>query len=379
MIVSHKFFGKDLVYGWTVLIQVLLTSPKLSRAEPLTQTNEWSVLLPALSDSSPAVASDGTIYFGTFFGDLHALKADGSRKWIFSAGREIKGSPAVGPDGTVYFGSRNRKLYAVQPDGQEKWNFKTGAWVDSSPAVGADGTVYFGSWDKNFYAISSNGTEKWRFQTGGELVSSPAIGADGTIYFGSHDHKLYALTPDGKKTWEYAADGAIVSSPAIDKDGSIYFTSVDGFFYALNPEGSLKWRLKTGGITESSPVIGQDGTIFVGVNEKLWAITPNGKQNWARPGHLFISATPLALADNSVCYLSRDGYLLNVDSPEQYKWVFNLGFGEVAPAIGATGTIYSIGAILNVGFYLYAVSNRVGVAQSPWPKFRGNARNTGHR
>jgi outer membrane protein assembly factor BamB len=376
--VSRKRLVWDLLLACSILVQAIL-APYLSRAEALTRTNEWSLLLSALSDSSPAVGSDGTIYFGTFTGDLYALRQDGSRKWIFNAGREIRGSPAIGADGTIYFGSRDRSFYAVRDNGQEAWKFKTGGWIDTSPAVGADNSVYFGSWDKNFYALSPEGNKKWQFQTQGEIVSSPAIGADGTIYFGSHDHKFYALSSGGGKVWEYASGGPIISSPAIDKDGSLYFSSVDGFFYALTPEGSLKWRLKTGGITESSPIIGQDNTLFLGVNEKLWAIAPDGKKTWERPGQLFISATPLALADNSVCFVAQDGYLLNVTAREECRWIFPLGYGGVAPAIGPTGTIYAVGAVYNVGFKLYAVSNDVGVAQSSWPKFRGNFRNTGHR
>jgi outer membrane protein assembly factor BamB len=86
----------------------------------------------------------------------------------FQGGRvEIKSSPAVADDGTIYFGSRDRKLYAVTPQGKQKWTFATGAWIDSSPAIGADGTVYFGSWDANFYALNPDGSEKWKFPTGG--------------------------------------------------------------------------------------------------------------------------------------------------------------------------------------------------------------------
>ena len=29
-------------------------------------------------------------------------------------------------------------------------------------------------------------------------------------------------------------------------------------------------------------IIGLDGTIYVGVNQELWSITPDGKKNWAR-------------------------------------------------------------------------------------------------
>src|SRR3989442_2280693 len=149
-------------------------------------TNEWSLITGAPSETCPAIAPDGTIYFGTFTGRLWAVQPDGSRKWIFRAGLEIKSSPAVGGDGTIYFGSRDRKCYALRSDGKKKWEFPTGGWVDSSPALGDDGGIFFGSWDKTFYALGPDGTKRWQFLTGGPIVSSPAIGANGAIYFGSH-------------------------------------------------------------------------------------------------------------------------------------------------------------------------------------------------
>ena len=76
-------------------------------------TNKWCVEIGSDSDSSPAVGTDGTIYFGTFDGKLWALRPDGSNKWVFQVNSEIRSSPALGTDGTVYIGSRNRKLYAV--------------------------------------------------------------------------------------------------------------------------------------------------------------------------------------------------------------------------------------------------------------------------
>src|SRR5205085_3666549 len=111
-------------------------------------TNKWSLRIDASSETCPAIAPDGTLYFGTFVGRLWAVRPDGSPKWTFRAGSEIKSSPAVASDGTIYFGSRDRKCYALRPDGKKKWEFSTGAWVDSSPAVAADGTVCLGSWDK---------------------------------------------------------------------------------------------------------------------------------------------------------------------------------------------------------------------------------------
>jgi outer membrane protein assembly factor BamB len=360
----------------TILTWVLI--PLQSGAEPRSLTNAWSVLLHYPVDSSPAIADDGTIYFGVWNGDLRALSPDGSPKWTFHAGREIKSSPAIGADGSIYFGSRDRKLYAVAPDGKRKWDYKTGAWVDSSPAIGADGTIYFGSWDKSFYALDSGGSKKWQFQTGGEIDSSPAVGADGRIYFGSHDRNFYALSPDGQKLWAFATAGPIISSAAIGKDVAIYFTSVDGYLYALKADSSLKWRLKTGGVSASSPVIGEDETIYVGVNSRLWAVTCDGRKKWEQDALLPIDATPLALADGSVCFDSRAGILCNLTSPNQRNWIFDQNwYGTVSPAIGSKGDVYAVGQILGTGCLLYGLRADATLAHSFWPKFRGNMRNTG--
>ncbi len=357
-----------------ILLLALLLVAGRARADWPTLTNEWATPIKTFSDSSPAVADNGTIYFGTFLGDLWALNPDGSRQWVFHAGREVWSSPAIADDGTIYFGSRNRKLFALTPQGREKWEFKTGGWVDSSPAVAVNGTVYFGSWDKRFYAVRPDGSQAWVFPTGGPIVSSAAVGSDGRIYFGSHDATLYALTPDGNKAWTHTTGGPILSSPAIDKDGTVYFTSVDGFFYALNPDGTLKWRLKTGGVTSSSPVIGEDGTLYVGVNNHLEALSPEGKLKWEQLATAF-DDTPLALADGFVTYVQGQ-WLMTQDAPAHWNWTFCIYEHEYAsPGIGPKGDIYMPGATAGAKRGFYAFPAKVPLAGSAWPKFRADPRN----
>jgi outer membrane protein assembly factor BamB len=359
---------------------MLLSNPARGEGVP-SLTNEWAVsLVRGPCESAPALGADGTVYFGAWPDQLWALNPDGSRKWVFYAHNQIRSSPAVGLDGTVYFGSRDRRFYAVRADGRKHWEFLTGAWVDSSPALARDGTLYFGSWDKAFYALNADGTRKWQFQTTGPIVSSPAVGIDDTIYFGSHDKKFYALSPDGRRKWEFATGGPIISSPALGEDQTVYFTSVDGWFYALSADGRLRWRLRTGGITESSPVIGRDGLIYVAVNASWWGITPDGTKQWENVQEGPIENSAVALADSSMCFLSYYGLLSNRDRDHALRWNYYLyGFRHGSPAIGPTGTIYvpdnSIG---NFGAGFTALRASTPLAQTPWPKFRGNARNTGN-
>jgi outer membrane protein assembly factor BamB len=356
----------------------LLLSLTVARGQRIL-TNEWKLGIGSGSDSAPAVGTDGTIYFGTWKGKLWAVNPDGSRKWVFEAQNEIKSAPAVGTDGTVYFGSRDRRFYAVQANGKKRWEFPTGAWVDSSPALARDGTICFGSWDQRFYALNPDGSKKWQFQTSGPIVSSPAIGADGTIYFGSHDKKFYALAADGRKKWEFATGGPIISSPALDKDPCLYFTSVDGCLYALNLDGSLRWRLRTGGITESSPVIGPDGTIYVGVLQQVWAINPDGTKKGPVIGEDYLfETTPVVLADGSICAVPRSGLLIDADPKGNRVWTYYLyGYGYASPAVGPTGAIYVPDCGIE-GVAFTALRASAALAHSPWPKFRGNPRNTGN-
>ncbi|MDB6112754.1 MAG: Pyrrolo-quinoline quinone [Pedosphaera sp.] len=343
----------------------------------------WSRVLgnSAAFDSSAAIAPDGTVYVTSSNARLQALDPSGRQKWFFRTGSDIKSSPAIGDDGTIYFGSRDRKCYAVTPEGRQKWSFRVGAWVDSSPAIGADGTIYFGSWDNKFYAVNPEGRERWEFATEGPIDSSPAIGADGTIYFGSHDKKFYALYPDGKLKWAFETGGAIISSPAIAGDGTLYITSVDGNLYAVTPEGTKKWRLHTGGVRSSSPVLDEAGQIYIGVNNCLWIVNAAGtKEKWEfcvndEAHTLHIDSSPAIVADGIFIFGSDQGSLYGFSATNNpSEWSVSLG-GRVtaSPTIAPDGTVY----IGSNATKFHAVRGTKGLANSSWPKFRGNLRQTG--
>src|SRR3989338_1637965 len=118
---------------------------------------------------------------------------DGTVKWTFETGAGIESSPAIASDGTIYITSFSNFLFAINPDGTEKWMFSIKVSSDTwtSPAIGHDGTIYIGSSRHNggiggkLYAINPDGKEKWHFQAESDIFPSPAIGDDGTIYFGS--------------------------------------------------------------------------------------------------------------------------------------------------------------------------------------------------
>ena len=120
-------------------------------------------------------------------------------------------------------------------------------------------------------------------------------------------------------------------------DGIQYLGTYVNYLYAIKPDGSLKWKYNTDDWIYSSPAIGSDGAIYVGSYDNyLYAINPDGSLKW------------------------------------NYKtdhWIYS------SSAIGSDGTIY----VGSVDSYLYAIQGgSEGLADTPWPKFRKNNRNTGN-
>ena len=217
----------------------------------------------------PAISPDGTIFFSK-----GALHPNGTVKWKLQPGLAEApkfSAPAVASDGSIYFGTSDGYLHAFSSDGAPKWNFHVDqGYVFASPALAEDGTVYFGvNGSDYFYAVAPNGTLKWKFTTKGNVLSSAAVGGDGTIYFGCEDGHFYALDATGRMKWRFPraeADKqkrqeyespktgrrghrnpqaensssfhpinvASTSSPAIGIDGTLYFASLDGHLYALH-------------------------------------------------------------------------------------------------------------------------------------------------
>lgn len=73
-------------------------------------------------------------------------------EFVFAAG--LWSSPAIASDGTIYVGSCDSNVYAITAGGTEQWRFQTDSGVVSSPAIDTDGSVYVASRDGNLYALA---------------------------------------------------------------------------------------------------------------------------------------------------------------------------------------------------------------------------------
>jgi outer membrane protein assembly factor BamB len=328
--------------------------------------------------SSPAIGPDGTIYIGSNDSSLYAIRANGTLKWRYPTGGDVQSAPAIAADGTVYVGSDDNHLYALNPeDGTVKWSYLTYGHVHTAPAIAVDGTVYVGSFDDRLYALNPLGTLKWYFPTEGNVESSPAIGKDGTIYVGSDDNYFYVMDPAGILEWRDYASADVRSSPATAADGTIYFGTdcrTEPDFYAVNHDNTIKWTL-FGDHVRSSPAIGTDGSIYFGSSDNyLYALNADGTLRWRYMTGGDIDAGPAIAADGTIYFGSFDHCLYAVNDEGTLKWRYETG-GDVrsAPTIGPDGTVY----FASHDGYLYALKGTSPLADSPWPKFHHDLRNTG--
>jgi len=314
----------------------------------------WAFLTGGPIVSSPAIADDGSVLFGSQDDKVYALAHDGTPKWAYATGDIIFSSPAVAHDGTVYIGSDDDHLYAV-PAGQSKprWMFQVGSCpqrvgigpeasrcdVDAGPTIGPDGVIYTGG--DGVYAINPDGTLRWRFATGGHVSSAPAVLPDGTVVAGSQDDLVYAIGPNGQKRWDFRAGGDVESAPTVGDDGTIYFGSDDHKLYALTLDGALRWAFTTGGDIRASVGVG-NGVVYVGsFDAQLYAVRLDGTLAWTfRSGDRIVSAA-LIDAKGAVLFGSQDDRLYCLEPDGHLRWSVELG-GDVdsSPTLAADGTIF---------------------------------------
>lgn len=349
------------------------------------------------------------------------------QKWVYSPGSAIYSSPALASDGTIYIAA-GTKLYAVNPDGTQKWAFTTVGQITTSPTVGKDGTIFV-SPSKYVYAVKTNGTEKWEwgsnrayhspvffdnanggniyvssldgftfgrrasdynacgsYNTGSGILSEPS--SDGSFLYISTDNgilyafKIYLYSYE--KEWIFTGDSKMQGNPAFASDGTVYLGTTTQL-YALDPTqepgnvGDEEWKFpgtgKSVDFSRSKPVVAQDGTIYAPSAEGLYAINPNGTLKW-RFGSTSISNAPLVGDNGTVYAVFSSGHFcaLNPEDGSE-RWSCELGSAvSASPAMADDGTLY---IATENGDLLAYTSYSTGLAESSWPKFQGDAANTG--
>jgi len=338
-----------------------------------------------------SIGPEGNIYIPA--SDIPALlcrNTNGNRRWEFipESEGELSIGATIAEDGTIYIGTEEGNLYALTPTGQKKWQATFRSGITALPALGADGTIFIQTENDSVFAINpEDGSRKWVFYAGGG-EHSPVIGPDGTVFV-SQDDTLYALSPsDGQIKWRYGMRQAVAAPPAIDTRSSvIYVTDEDGWLASVNlADGMENWAVRFVGEL-SAPVVGSDGTIYITLTGTLLSLSPgNGDINWQFIPPLTGDASTPAVSNTGVIYFlcvgltdnqgDRDS-LYAVNSDGTRRWAAGLGIGTPgefisAPKIDDAGYIY-----IGDGTRAWCVVGYGGPANSSWPMFGADIKNSG--
>jgi len=156
----YSAIGCYWVPGDTSAEQVAMES-KLLAIHP-DGTPKWSVTTQLWAQSSPSIGADGTLYVGTTHHPLdvpawfYAITPEGQIKWKYDTYDDVKdlppaqvnspdiyNSPAIDSNGLIYFGNEVGLLYALSPDKKVEW-IDNDIWSlhDQGPALSRDGTLY---------------------------------------------------------------------------------------------------------------------------------------------------------------------------------------------------------------------------------------------
>jgi outer membrane protein assembly factor BamB len=335
---------------------------------PTSPSLKWTFRAGLLAES-PAMAADGTLYFGSLDGNLYAVNADGTEIWRSAVG-QISGMPALSTEDVIYVGAASpveEMFHALNRDGTVAWSYHLeGYIVEASPLVGPDGTLYLAASNPqtgtgSVVALSADGSERWRYDVASRLPFSPAMGSEGTLYVGTGDGKLCALDPEGSALWQ-APLGEVNSSCAVGSAGTIYIGTAAGY-QALNPkDGSVIWSFSPpAGSANSTPTLGPEGTLYVTSSEnELYALSREGALVWAfsaqfeeeREVHF---SSPATIDSEGMLYVgTREGEVLAIGPDGSLLWRSLLPEGGmilVGAAIGSDGTLY-VGA----GSNMYAIA-----------------------
>lgn len=308
----------------------------------------WPVawLLPALAFASP---DPWPMFRGNPQRTGHAAvegPSHGRVVWRFHAGAPVRSPPAVAADGTIYFGSDARKIHAVDPSGKLRDAFPVKGRVWAAPLL-ADGRVFVGSDDQRFYALEWRDGRlalAWQHRTRDFVLGSALpIGSD--VVFGSWDGGLYRLRrPDGRLRWRYRCRGDVESSAALSRDRrTIYVGSRDRKLHAVSSAGRRRWWMRAGDSVNSTPAVGADGTIFVGSDDgRLYAVSPRGERRWAFRAEADILSSPALHPSGETVYVgSHDGRLYAIDARTgQPRWRFDCDVVWSSPAVDRAGNVY---------------------------------------
>jgi hypothetical protein len=346
----------------------------LAPDQPLTRWSFGSLAFTPLTGviGVPAVGAGGgstaRIYVASDTGILYGVDPDGSEVWegITTAGAGF----AVGPAVTQVTIASNPVEQIVVPDGVASPNSRV--WRATSTLLASIGTN-----NRDFHAapLILNGAVFFATQTGGggtSLLTKHTIAADGTLGSVTVD----SVNP-GVPYFGVITDGTNLYAATRPATGTGLLLKIDTAF--TRTAGVPIWSdvLTAAGLA-GEPTIGVDGKLYAGD----LAATPTVQQFNAATGVAATFVTPLGSVgmtplqgSDGHLYVPRRPGVLDAYDGNLLSWTF-----DPPGTILRYATMDCQGRLFTAsGATVYAfITDDHGLADTPWPSLRRDARNTGN-
>lgn len=197
-------------------------------------------------------------------------------------------SPAIGSDGVIYF-VYDGSIVALNPDGSTKWKYEHETQGDDEegpnfvPTI-TDEHLFIKNYT-HIMAIDLDGNHLWTEHLGHASLptqSNILVADDGNLYF-AHDDRLLSYNPDGELLWEVEVDSDTSymsghNGLALSEEGLIIGLFLPNL-YAFDLEGNEVWQTE-GLRTYGAITIDSEGTSYFAGGNKLYSVGSNGNLNW---------------------------------------------------------------------------------------------------
>jgi outer membrane protein assembly factor BamB len=263
---------------------------------------KWSYNAGYPLQSSPIIDGSGSIYFGAG-NNVYAVGDAGSQaysKWLtpFVTNAHVNSSPALSSNGYLYFGSDDGYVYAVNSfTGLLKWAFDASGNLNTNPnlpvhpiytsaSIDASANVIIGTGSYMngllYYLDGLTGAVIWTktdflSNFNGPFYNTVAINGD-TIYLSTIAYVFAINRLNGTTKWYYYNTNCYYTSAAVDASGTLYFGSIKaktinqytanaGVLHCVTDNGNSfteNWGLQVCNPGRlAPPVIGTNQTIYI--------------------------------------------------------------------------------------------------------------------
>ena len=314
-----------------------------------TNVRNWATPVSNYMIGGAAIAADGTIYIGTYGGQLYKLHGTtGAILQTLNTGgscaaRRPSPQTARSTSGPTQ-ASWSRSIRApLRSSGAMRaaiaWAHRL-RWHLTAPSTSRQKTI---TCTRSTRTAHSSGAT--RPQRACKLAGYRARrhGVRGGL-----DWFVYALNPaTGAMKWRVGLDWAIQHHPVLGRFGRLYISAA-GTLYAIDTSnGTIAWKKEIGTDSAKSASVAANGVVYVGTGTtatggagSFQALTADGETLWKLEGIGHVESAPTVDRAGNIFFGANDGYLYAVDPTGRVLWKYLTG-GKVhtQPAIQKGGAI----------------------------------------